>query len=114
MEGSYETKVEYFRRKIGFGKIGTVKLYRDRFDVVSNKGEILSTVLLKDITSAAYVSGGLIRFKVGEEFHGLQFYRRPYRYFGLIGLMLSGSGKKAKALVEKMQDLGVKFDKKLI
>lgn len=112
MQPLFEDKIDYLQKVVGIGKASTVRLFNDRFEVVDKNGATIASVKLGSITSASYVKGGLLRIKAGDTSHYLQFYRMPYRLFGLIGLALSGAAKKGRALADKMANLGVQIETK--
>ena len=114
MQPLFEEKIDYVQKIVGFGKASTVKLFNERLEVVDKAGNSVANIALNQITSAAYVKGGLLRIEVGEARHFLQFFRMPYRLFGILGLILSGSSKKGSELAAQLTNLGVKIETKVI
>jgi hypothetical protein len=114
MQPLFEDKIDYAVKTVGMGKASTVFLYNDRLEVIDKTGASIATIPLNTITSAAYVKGGLIRLHVGSQKHYLQFYRMPYRLFGVIGIILSKSSQKGTELSRKLADLGVAIETKVI
>lgn len=114
MQPLFEEKIDYIQKMVGFGKASTVKLYNDRLEVVDKAGSQLANIPLQQITNAAYVKGGLFRIQVGEQRHFLQFFRMPYRLFGLLGLLLSKSSAKGTELAKQLTNLGVTLETKML
>ncbi len=107
-----ETKLDYAQKLLGMGKGGTAKLYSDRIEVIDRAGKLIATIKLQEITAVAHPSG-MLRIKVGDQLHVLQFFRMPYRLFGLAGLLVSGAGKAGGAWAKQLEQLGVSVSKKL-
>lgn len=114
MQPLFEGKIDYIQKMVGMGKPSTIRLFQDYFEVIDKSGQQIANVPLRSLTQASYVKGGLLRLKAGEESHYLQFFRMPYRLFGVVGLLLSGSSKTGKELADKMAELGVQFQTKLM
>lgn len=114
MQPLFEEKIDYIQKMVGFGKASTVILFNDRLEVVDKTGSQLANIPLQQITSAVYVKGGLFRIQVGEQKHFLQFFRMPYRLFGLLGLLLSRSSTKGTELAKLLTNLGVALETKIL
>ncbi len=114
MQPLFEDRIDYIQKVVGFGKASIVKLYTDRLEVVDKAGTQLANIPLGQITSAAYVKGGLLRIQVGEQKHYLQFFRLPYRFFGVIGLILSKASAKGSELARQLSGLGVTLETKVL
>ena len=113
MQPILEDRVDYFQKNIGLGKSATARLLQDSIEIVDSVGSPIVSIPLSAITGVKHVKGGVIRIYVGEQMHGLQFMRMPYRLFGLLGLMLSGAGKKAKEWSAQLSGLGFQVKEKI-
>lgn len=113
MEVLFEDRIDYIQKVVGFGKAATVRLFNDRLEVVDKTGNQLANIPLNQITSAAYVKGGLFRIQVGEQKHYLQFFRMPYRLLGILGMVISKASTKGTELAKQLSNLGVTLETKV-
>ena len=106
-------KAEYATKLVGFGTGGMVYLFADRIQFNNKSNQTVAVIPFNTITELNYASG-VLRIKVGAQLHAITFFILPYRFMGLVGLMLSGAGKKTKVWVAQLQQLGLHPNKKLL
>ncbi len=92
-----QTEAEYRKGSMGFGwafnQIAT--LYADRIVVNKSDGTVVATIMLSDIAGIKRTYYGALKFTMKDGSKGrLDFIVMKYRFFGLIGMLLSGARAK--------------------
>lgn len=103
-----EDKAIYHRKlvSLGSGK-ATARLFPDRVEVTDALGSQIASFPVASITDVKQVKGGTLRIRCGEDLHALSFVLGPYRMMGLLGILASGGGAKAKAWGHQLSELGM-------